>query len=83
MIAMDQLMISCEMSFEYPKNMFHHKICDYITDTCYEQLNERQTNLFQGEKDQAFIDFWERDFDAKGPLQMPFMFRKPLILRID
>ena len=63
---MEQLTISCEMSFEYPKNLIHHKICDYITDTYFAQLNERQMSLFQGEKHQAFIDFWERDVEAQG-----------------
>ena len=56
------------MSMAYPKNLIHHNIYDHSTNGYFDRINERQTRLFQDEKSEACVDFWERDIEAKGSL---------------
>ena len=56
---MDELSRLCRTASKYPSNLVNHNVCQYILDSYFQRLNQRQDLLFQNETKPAALDFIE------------------------
>ena len=58
-------MTSWDNAADFPKNLIHSNTYEFVTNAYFEQLNEREHNLFHAE-DKAALHFWEFADTGKG-----------------
>ena len=61
---MDQIISSCNASADYPKNLIQSSTYEFVSNSYFEKLNEREEYLFATDdrfttEDKAALEFWE------------------------
>lgn len=62
---MDQVIVSCNAAADYPKNLIQSNTYEFVLDSYFNQLNDRQDDLFHN-GDRAVLDLWDFGHSGKG-----------------
>lgn len=62
---MEQVIVSCNAAADYPKNLINSDTYEFVLNSYFDRLDERQHDLFHNEE-KAGLDFWQFRDSGKG-----------------